>query len=128
MRKGAEGIEPLVKQDKNKQDVAVQMTSGIRNNTRAWIPDFMLKLVDEVMGDTDENRDMFQFMNPVKAAVSRVRQICRQEMPKILGEQFSRKITDAEWGHAHLTFARADLAALATTKSIRDISGYIWNA
>lgn len=73
------------------------------------------------MGITDENRDMFQLMNPVKSAVSRIRQIFRQDMPKILSEKFSRKLTDVEWGQLHLGLARTDLAALGETIRIRNI-------
>lgn len=70
------------------------------------------KLIDEVMGITDENRGMFELMNPVKSGVSRIRQIYRTDMPKLIGEQFSRKLSKTEWGQLHLGLARTDLAAL----------------
>ena len=116
----AKGIEMLVTKDELKQERAVQQVSGMRNNA-GKIPEFMLKLVDEVMGITDENRDMFQFMNPVKAGVSRIRQIFRQDMPKVLAKQFSRVLTASEWGNMHLGFARADLASIASSMKISDI-------
>jgi hypothetical protein len=60
-------------------------------------------------------------MNPVRYAVSRTRPIFRQDMPKVLAKQFTRKLTQAEWGQLHLGLAKTDLAVLGETLRVRNI-------
>lgn len=124
----AGGIEALVSKDPDVQNTAVQMISGISNNAPKWMPDFMPKLVDEIVGITPENIDMYSLMNPVKAAVSRIRQIYRTEMPKILAKQFTNKLTPVQQGQMHLMFGRGDIAALGATGKIKDITAMLTDA
>lgn len=66
----------------------------------------------EAVGITDENRGVLGLVNRVKAGVSKMRQAYREEVPKIIAEQFSRELTEEEWSAMHLVLGKTDSGAL----------------
>lgn len=93
---------------------AAQVSQAVRqhlNQANGMV--FFRELVSDLIGRTDENAPIFDMIKRVRSFVSQARQNYREEVPKEIAKQFTRKLTDAEWTAQHLALAKTDFAALA---------------
>jgi hypothetical protein len=90
--------------------VAEALTSAGNLSRRVPVP--LLELMNDIIGITDENAGVLNMVNRAKYAVSAMRQDFRETLPRILTEQFSRKLTKEEWSQLHKGMGKTDIAAL----------------
>ena len=109
VRQSATVLGALLNENRGKAMASAAISLG--NQTRK-VPAFLLELVDEVIGITDENEGVKGLINRVKAAVSAMRQDYREEVPKLIKEKFSRDLTDQEWSAMHLVLGKTDSGVL----------------
>ena len=104
----------------NKGKAMANATVSLLNETKN-IPRVVLELINETIGQTDENKVVYEMINRVKYAVSGMRQDFRETLPRILTEQFSRKLTKTEWSQLHMALGKTDIAALGETYTAEQI-------
>jgi hypothetical protein len=124
LRKSAKVLGSLMDETKGKAMGSAIISLG---NTQNLLPDTLIKMVNEVVGITDENRGVYELMNRVKYNVSALRQDHREKVPDLLAEKFSRKLEKYEWEAMHLVLALTDIAALGGTLSIGKIREILQN-
>jgi hypothetical protein len=78
-------------------------------------------MMNEVVGRTSENKNVFDLIKRVRAAVDQIRQQFREETPRIIASKFSRKLSDQEWTHLYQGLAKTDLAALGQYMPINSV-------
>lgn len=69
-------------------------------------------LVVEMMGVTDSNRATLELVSRAKTSVDKVRQIIREQVPKILSERFSAPLSQQESAALHAGLGKTDAASL----------------
>lgn len=113
-----------------RQVAALLTEDGGKAGVRTWssvgnkAPDMIrpvVEIMNDVIGITDENRGIYEIINRVKYAISSVRQDNREELPRIITEQFSRDLSDHEWGAMFKAFGKTDIAVLREKMSLRHI-------
>lgn len=109
IRQGAAIVGSLMNENRGKAMASAAVSLG---NQSKKVPAFIVELMNEVVGMTDENRGVLKLVNKVKAAVSGMRQDYREEVPKILAEKFSRELTNEEWSSLHLVLGKTDSGVL----------------
>lgn len=83
---------------------------SLTNALNIWEP--IRGVINEIIGQTDENKAVLQIVSKVKYAVSHARQSYREELPKVFDRQFKTKPTKEQYKHLHKGFGNTDLAAL----------------
>lgn len=78
----------------------------------------MHDFLNEMVGRTGENKNIFDMIKRVSAASQQIRQQFREEKPKFIAAQFSRKLTDQEWAHLFKGLAKTDLPALGSGRPL----------
>lgn len=119
LRGGALGLAALL--DETRGKAMAETLTGFGNETKSKLLIPIMELMNETFGITDMNRGVYELVNRVKYAVSGLRQDHRETLPKILAEQFSRKLSDVEWGQLHLGLGKTDIAVLGFNHSINQI-------
>lgn len=69
----------------------------------------------DVFGRTKDNASIVDMVKKVRSLVQQVRQQFRENLPRILAKQFTRKLTPNEWGAMFYGIGKVDLAALYDT-------------
>jgi hypothetical protein len=75
------------------------------------LPKWMSDLANEVVGRTDSNASVYDMIKLVRARVQQLRQVFREDLPRIIKSRFSRELKKHEWTHL-FKMAKADLGAL----------------
>lgn len=91
------------------QGVAKSVMASI-NKTKMW--DAAHTLINDFVGRTDNNAPIYDMIKAVRAVVQRTRQQYVLDLPKILGDKFTRELTPAEKASLHSSVGKTDLAAL----------------
>lgn len=129
METGARGsaalLSALIDRDKGKtlSNVVVSTLNRSGDRFRAF-----RELVNEVIGQTDNNKGVLGLVNVVKYQISALRQEYREQLPKTIAEQFTRKLSDTEWSDIHLVFGKTDLAALRKGRTANQVFDLVRDA
>lgn len=78
-------------------------------------------MVAELIGRTLSNTALYDMIKVFRMRNQQTRQKYREDVPRIISEKFTRKLTDHEWGAMFRGMAKTDLAALRQTMSIAEI-------
>lgn len=106
-------------------NTAVEAALGLVSKTKTkWARELM----QEVIGTTGTNYNVFKFLNVSKAAVARIRQSFREQTTKIVNGRFSRELTNAEHSLVHKVVAKADIQSLTSSYSYDDIHNLVSDA
>lgn len=100
--------------EKNGALVAEGVMSHL-NKLNVWTPFYTL--VNDLVGRTASNANVYDMIKTTRAMVQQLRQQFRDDVPQILADQFSRKLSAAEWTTMFKTMGKTDLAVLRATMS-----------
>lgn len=78
----------------------------------AKVPHVVNELFSQFRGRTPSNAKIYDMINRVKFAISSIREEFREQYPIIIQENFSRKLTKAEWSAMHKGIGQTDLGFL----------------
>ena len=84
-------------------------------------------LLNDLVGRTESNAPIFDMIKKVRSVVQQVRQQFREHLPGMIAKQFGRELSKQEWGHLFKGLAKADLAALKQSFSVKEILRLIAN-
>lgn len=95
------------------------MSSANRTN----MPQFLHDMLNELVGRTKSNAQIYDMIKMVRSMVAQMRQQFREFLPKTIEKKFSRKLTDQEWGMLFKGMAKTDLASLTDIgkMSLKDV-------
>lgn len=114
----ASGITALINKEHGKI-VGTKLTNKL-NTVDGLHP--IKELFRDIMGRTDINKGVFDFINKVKAFVSAVREEYREQVPKIIASKFSRELTSQEWSDLHTGIGKTGLSVLMDSMSLDSIA------
>lgn len=95
------------------EQLAEKVSNGVLstlNKLKVWQP--LYDIFNEMIGRTEQNKNIFDMIKLAGSHVQATRQHFREDLPKVIADKFSRKLTDDEWTHLHDGLAKTDLAAL----------------
>lgn len=123
MKAAAQGLRfvAAVATEKNGQVVSRGLMSQM-NQGNKWKPfhDF----VNDVVGRTSENADVYDMIKSVRTQVQQDRQQFREHLPTTIASKFTRKLEDSEWAALHTGLGKTDVAVLRdrlTADQIREL-------
>ena len=99
-------------EETNAEEVSRGFMSQV--NKAAWLPTFASELMNEIVGRTSENANVYDMIKRVRSWVQQTRQMYRDKLPKTLAGQFSRDLTEKEWSDLYRGLGKTDLAGLIT--------------
>lgn len=73
--------------------------------------DSMRLLFSEIRGRTPDNAKIYDMINKVRTGISAIREEFREQMPKLIQENFSKKLTNGQWTTLHKAMT-TDVAGL----------------
>ena len=85
-------------------------TMAAINKTQMW--DSVHTLINDLVGRTDSNANVYDMIKGVRSVVQRTRQQYREDLPVLLNSKFSRELTNEETASLHTSMGKTDLAAL----------------
>lgn len=92
-------------------------TISTLNKGNAWTP--FREIVSEVIGRTKENAPIYDMIKMVRAFSQKLRQTYRDEVPKLLAERFTRKLTSEETTSLYTGLAKTDLAVFGSKNAAK---------
>lgn len=92
-------------------------TISTLNKGNAWTP--FREIVSEVIGRTKENAPIYDMIKMVRAFSQKLRQTYRDEVPKLLAERFTRKLTSEETTSLYAGLAKTDLAVFGSKNAAK---------
>uniref|UniRef100_A0AB39ACM0 Virion RNA polymerase n=1 Tax=Erwinia phage Fifi051 TaxID=3238787 RepID=A0AB39ACM0_9CAUD len=93
------------------------------NRMRGMQPWF--DLVNDMVGRTSSNANVYDMIKAVRALVQQDRQQFRQHLPTVIADKFSRNLSDREWEIVHRGLAKTDLTSLRTGFTDEEIHALI---
>lgn len=103
------------------EEEAQVAASGIREalNESNWQHmDAFRSFARDIIGSTDTTKAFDQLINKTKTMVDRLRQEFRDILPKVIAEQFSRKLSKKEWTLLSKTLGRTAIVALGRSAAL----------
>lgn len=89
---------------------------------QANMPEFLRNLANEIMGTSDQNRDIHRLLNEAKQRVSQIRQRLREQVPSMLQGFFKGTVSKKRWELLHRTFGQTDLQVLLDSYDMATIA------
>lgn len=83
--------------------------------------------VVDLMGENAENTGVYGLLSKVRTQIQQVRQDFRVNLPQIVSEQFSQKLTKVQWSALYRALAKTDLPSLISSYSREQVLGFITN-
>lgn len=93
------------------------------NKSSLWTP--IHDFVNDLVGRTDSNASIYDMIKGTRSVVQAARQQFRERLPELLGEKFSRTLTDGEWNTLHVGLGKTDIAALLDAKTNAEVSALL---
>lgn len=100
------------------QQVSLDVMSAM-NRSNAWQP--IHDLVNDIVGRTTSNANVYDMIKAVRSAIHRTRQEFREQLPRIMAEKFTRELTPVEWNSLHTSMGKTDLASLTEVMSVDSV-------
>lgn len=69
-------------------------------------------LVNDLIGRTGSNADVYDMIKQVRSYVSQMRQQYREHLPQVLNSKFVQKLTSTQWTQLHAGLGKTDIASL----------------
>lgn len=106
-----------------------EVAKDLGKQTLAWanannLPKPLFDLVNDLVGRTESNADVYDMIKITKSLVQQARQQFREELPKrIFPKKFSRELTEGEWETLYKFIGKTDLASLLDSFSANEAMG-----
>lgn len=103
-----------------------EVSKDLGKEALAWanaanMPKPVFDLINELVGRTESNADVYDMIKVTKTLVQQARQQFREDLPVIIAQKFSRTLTNGEWNSLHNGMAKTDMASLLNSFSSNQV-------
>lgn len=93
-----------------------RVSMSAMNRSNIWQP--AQDLLNELVGRTSENANVYDMIKEVRSVIQSLRQQYREHLPELLQKQFTREVSADEWSSMFKGMAKTDIASLRSTYSV----------
>lgn len=103
-----------------------EVAKDLGKETLAWanaanMPKPVFDLINDLVGRTQSNADVYDMIKVTKTLVQQARQQFREDLPVIIAKKFSRTLTNGEWNSLYKGMGKTDMASLLNSFSSNQV-------